>query len=515
MIFITVLVYFNRYGSRAEAAMSTERDVIDGENRALDARVEPFHTLAGNPFSIRMAGVRPAHGRLARSGDRATVALSGRACLLREAAERGMIDQFAMQRGGRSCTSFPHLLPAMSIDYSPIPCPVVVPLDAILPEEPLLMMGAGPVPIPAAVAKANTVVINHLGATMAKIIEQVKEMARYVFQTRTKWVLGVAGPGSAAMEMAISNLAWRGTRVLSIRNGFFSARMAEMATRVGADVATLEVADRAVASLDEIADAIARERPEIVTIVQGETSNTVWNRDLRDIAALAKAAGALVVVDAVCTLSTMPLEMDAWGIDAVITGGQKGLSSIPGVSLIAFSDAAWDRMKQRPEPNAHWCLDMALAENFWHNAGYHYTAPVSGVLALHEALRLVCAETLESRFARHLRCSLALQAGVESMGLKLYAPKDCRLNSVVGIETPEGLTPGMVCGHISKQYQVEISGSFGLPIVRIGQMGEQCREHNLFRTLHAFGRTMVDLKVPVDLPAGVAALEQELSRRGA
>jgi len=262
----------------------------------------------------------------------------------------------------------------MSIDHSPIPCPVVVPLDAILPEEPLLMMGAGPVPIPAAVAKANTIVINHLGATMAKIIEQVKEMARYVFQTRTKWVLGVAGPGSAAMEMAISNLAWRGTRVLSIRNGFFSARMAEMATRVGAEVATLEVADRAVASLDEVAEAIARERPEIVTIVQGETSNTVWNRDLRDIAALAKAAGALVVVDAVCTLSTMPLEMDAWGIDAVITGGQKGLSSIPGVSLIAFSDAAWERMKHRPEPNAHWCLDMALAEQCDAEQGSAYGA---------------------------------------------------------------------------------------------------------------------------------------------
>ena len=158
---------------------------------------------------------------------------------------------------------------------------------------------------------------------MAKIIEQVKEMARYVFQTRTKWVLGVAPrfgrDGNGDLEPRVG-----GTRVLSIRNGFFSARMAEMATRVGADVATLEVADRAVASLDEIADAIARERPEIVTIVQGETSNTVWNRDLRDIAALAKAAGALVVVDAVCTLSTMPLEMDAWGIDAVITGGQKG-----------------------------------------------------------------------------------------------------------------------------------------------------------------------------------------------
>lgn len=373
------------------------------------------------------------------------------------------------------------------------------------------MMGAGPVPIPAAVAHANTIVINHLGATMSKVIGQVKEMARYVFQTRSKWVLGVAGPGSAAMEMAISNLAWEGTRVLSIQNGFFSARMAEMARRCGAKVTVLDVPDRTVASLAEVADTLARERPEVVTIVQGETSNTVCNHELKEIAALAKAAGSLVVVDAVCTLSTMPLEMDAWGIDAVITGGQKGLSSIPGVSLIAFSDAAWQRIKTRERENAHWCLDATLAENFWHNSGYHYTAPVSGVLALHEALRLVCAETLEKRFARHLKCSLALQAGISALGLELYTPQPCRLNSVVGIEAPAGLSPGDVCGHVSRHYQVEISGSFGLPIVRIGQMGEQCREHNLFRTLHAFGRTMIDLGVRVNLPAGVAALEQSLS----
>ncbi|MFL9907988.1 pyridoxal-phosphate-dependent aminotransferase family protein [Paraburkholderia sp. RL17-337-BIB-A] len=401
--------------------------------------------------------------------------------------------------------------PSASAVSTAVPCPVVESLDAILPEEPLLMMGAGPVPIPAAVAKANTVVINHLGSTMVKVIGQVKTMARYVFQTNSKWVLGVAGPGSAAMEMAISNLAWEGTRVLSIKNGFFSERMAEMGRRVGARVSTLDVEDGTVARLESVAEAIRRERPEIVTIVQGETSNTVWNHQLKDIAALAKAAGALVIVDAVCTLSTMPLEMDAWGIDAVITGGQKGLSSIPGVSLIAFSDEAWARVKGRTAPNAHWCLDASLAENFWHNAGYHYTAPVSGVLALHEALRLVCAETLEKRFARHLKCSVALQAGITALGLQLYAPAPCRLNSVVGIVVPERLSSADICGHISRHHQVEISGSFGLPIVRIGQMGEQCREHNLFRTLHALGRTMVDLGVKVELPAGVAALERGLS----
>src|ERR1700761_1773881 len=260
---------------------------------------------------------------------------------------------------------------------SVVPCPVVESLDAILPEEPLLMMGAGPVPIPAAVAKANTIVINHLGGTMVKVIGQVKTMARYVFQTRSKWVLGVAGPGSAAMEMAISNLAWTGTRVLSIKNGFFSERMAEMGRRVGARVSTLNVEDRSVASLEQIAEAIRRERPEIVTVVQGETSNTVWNYHLKDIAALAKAAGALVIVDAVCTLSTMPLEMDTWGIDAVITGGQKGLSSIPGVSLIAFSDRAWKtKIAVRSEVPFHWCLDAQLADKFWNQKSYHYTAPV-------------------------------------------------------------------------------------------------------------------------------------------
>ena len=396
-------------------------------------------------------------------------------------------------------------------DTSSVACPTVLPLSSILPEEPLLMMGAGPVPIPDAVAKANGVVINHLGATMAAVIGQVKTMARYVFQTESKWVMGVAGPGSAAMEMAITNLAWKGSRVLCICNGFFSERMAEMARRTGAQVETLNVVDGTAADTQKVAEAIDRLRPEIVTIVHGETSNTVWNRSLESISSIARAAGALVIVDAVCTLSTMPLPMDAWAIDAVITGGQKGLSSIPGVSLLAFSEAAWQRIKTRPVAPTHWCLDALLAANFWHNASYHYTAPVSGVLALHEALRLVCAETLERRFARHLRCSNALQAGIEALSLKLYVPKQSRLNSVVGIELPKGLSGTDVCAHISRHHHVEIAGSFGAPIVRIGQMGEQCREHHLFRTIHALGRTMVDLGVPVDLPAGVAALERSLS----
>jgi aspartate aminotransferase-like enzyme len=393
-----------------------------------------------------------------------------------------------------------------------IAVPHVEHLNRLLPEEPLLMMGAGPVPIPAPVAAANGIVINHLGDTMARVIDQVLKMGRYIFQTETEWLLGVAGPGSAAMEMAVANLVWPGTRVLSVCNGFFSTRLAEMSKRAGGDTQILTVTEGSAADCDAIEAALKQFRPQVLTIVQGETSNTTLNHTLPTIAKLTAQYECLIVVDAVCTLSTLPLNMDEWGIDAVITGGQKGLSSIPGVSLVAFSDKAWQRVLNRDQPMRHWTLDATLATNFWHRASYHYTAPVSGLLALHEAMRLVCDETLQKRFDRHLLCSTALQVAIATLGLELYVEPESRLNSVVGIRLPEKLEAKTVCQHISKHYRVEIAGSFGPPIVRIGQMGEQCRTHNLFRTLHAFGSTFKDLGVKVDVPAGMAALESELQK---
>lgn len=391
-----------------------------------------------------------------------------------------------------------------------ISAPIVESLDTILPEEPLLMMGAGPVPIPAKVAAANGIVINHLGETMSRIIEQVKSMSRYVFQTESSHILGVAGPGSAAMEMAVANLVAPGDRVLSVSNGFFSGRLAEMSERVGGEVSRYTIAEGQAASPEEIAKAIAEVQPKVLTIVQGETSNTVCNSALPEICSAAKSAGCLVIVDAVCTLSTMPLNMDEWGVDAVITGGQKGLSCIPGVSLVAFSELAWDKITTREDTLRHWCLDAKLADKFWYQSSYHYTAPVSGIMAIHEALRLICDETLEKRFDRHLKCSLALQAGIQGLGLSLYADKASRLNSVVGINVPEGLNQKEILAAISRDFKVEISGSFGLNIVRIGQMGEQCRVHNIFRTIHALGSTIQRLGGEANLPLGVAMLEKTL-----
>lgn len=374
------------------------------------------------------------------------------------------------------------------------------------------MMGAGPVPIPAKVAAANSIVINHLGDTMAQIIEQVKTMSSYVFQTESARILGVAGPGSAAMEMAVANLVEPGDKVLSVCNGFFSNRLAQLAERAEAQVTKVNVESCKSATVELVEQHLENLRPKVLTIVQGETSNTVCNKDLADICRVARQYNCLIIVDAVCTLSTMELNMDEWGIDAVITGGQKGLSSIPGVSLVAFSTMAWECIKQRQAPMHHWCLDARLADQFWYQKSYHYTAPVSGVLAIHEALRLICTETLPERFKRHLRSSSALQAGIEAMGLTLFVQPAHRLNSVVGINVPKGIDSKALLTTMSDNYRVEISGSFGANIVRIGQMGEQSRAHNIFRTLHALGATLSTLGAAVDVPAGVSALEQTLDR---
>ena len=399
----------------------------------------------------------------------------------------------------------------MTFSISP---PPTTPLAAILPSEPLLLMGAGPVPIPQAVAQANGMIINHLGPTMDRVIRNVKQMASYAFQTRSDKVIGLAGPASAAMEMAVANLCWPGRRVLCLSSGTFSARLGEMAIGVGAEVTYLEGPPGRPISLAQVREAFSKASYDVVTMAHGETSCGVKLVDLPEICKLAKEQGALTVVDSVVTLSAMPFHMDEWGCDVGLTGGQKALSSIPGVSLCVFSSDAWKAVEKQPAVRPHWCYDARRAQKFWGHQQYHYTAPVPGVLALHEALRLVAEETLERRFRRHEMSSLALQSGLEAMGLTLFAPKEVRLNSVVAISLPDGVDSARVREYMTKSFRVEISGAFGLNVVRIGQMGEQCRSHNLFKTLYALGMSFNREGVKLDVAAGMAALEAGLAGEG-
>jgi alanine-glyoxylate transaminase/serine-glyoxylate transaminase/serine-pyruvate transaminase len=390
--------------------------------------------------------------------------------------------------------------------------PVTEPLSNILPNEPLLLMGAGPVPISHAVSRANGVVINHLGETMDRVIKNLKVMAAYAYQTKSTKIMGVSGPASASIEMAITNLLWPGRRVLVLKVGTFSGRMGEMAEGVGAEVDYIERSDARPINAEMVEETFKKKKYDVLTMVQGETSCGVKTVDFAEIARIAKENGAMVIGDTVCTLTTMPMEMDQWGLDAAISGGQKGLSSIPGVSVIAFSEDAWKFIEKRSVRQPHWCFDALRSQKFWGHQQYHYTAPVPGILALHEALRQICDETLPERFQRHLVSSKALQAGIEAMGLELFIPEGYRLNSVVAIKLPDGVDSAKIRKSMVDMFQVEISGAFGLDIVRIGQMGEQCRAHNLFRVLYALGTACVTHGVPLDVSNGMAILEKNLQQ---
>lgn len=387
--------------------------------------------------------------------------------------------------------------------------PKDLPLSQIIPDEPILLMGAGPVPIPHQVAQANGVVINHLGRTMNEVIKRVKIMGQYVFQTESDHIFGISGPSSAAMEMAISSVLTRGRKVLVLNLGTFSARFGEMARGMGAEVTEL-VNEYTPFTVEQVQTALSDNTYHAVTIVQGETSCGVKNIHLKEIAKVVKSHGALMIVDTVCTLTTMPLYMDDWELDIVVTGGQKGLSSIPGVSLIAYSQKAWEVVNDRKSPCPHWCLDPRRAEKFWKHQQYHYTAPVPGILAIHEALRLICNETLDKRFSRHKMSSNALQTGLEAMGLELFIPKEYRLNSVVAIKKPQDIDSTELIQYMIKNFRVEISGAFGLDIIRIGQMGEQCRSQNLFKVLYALGMSFRHFGHSFDIANGMAALEENL-----
>lgn len=400
----------------------------------------------------------------------------------------------------------------MNTPFHPLQPPEIIPLTHILPSEPLLLMGAGPVPIPHAVAQANSVVINHLGSTMGKVIDRVKIMAKYAFQTQSDKIMGVAGPSSAAMEMGITNLLWPGRKALILQNGTFSERLGIMAKAVGAETTLLSPPTAQPVTAEMVKEAFKKQHYDVITLVQGETSCGVCNNELEEILRIAKHNGALSIVDAVCTLSTMPMEMDNWHADVVITGGQKGISTIPGVSLIAFSRDAWSVIEKRTATKPHWCFDAMAADRFWGEHQYHYTAPVPGILAMHEALRLICEETLPERFFRHKTSSLALQTGIETMGLSLYVPDHYRLNSVVAIKVPEGISSQTVRKTMADRFNVEISGAFGLDILRIGQMGEQCRSHNLFKTLYAMGMSFKEEGLKLNVSEGMAAMEARLSR---
>jgi alanine-glyoxylate transaminase/serine-glyoxylate transaminase/serine-pyruvate transaminase len=370
-------------------------------------------------------------------------------------------------------------------------------------------MGPGPSDIhPSVLAAMAAPTVGHLDPYFLKIMDEVQSMLREVFQTTNHMTMAISGTGSAGMETCVVNLIEPGDRMVVGVNGVFGGRMAEVAERVGAEVTKIERPFGEVFSPEEFAAAIKKSQPKVVGVVHAETS-TGARQPLDEIAKIVHDAGALLLVDCVTSLAGIPVEIDRLQIDAAYSGSQKCLGCPPGLSPVTFGPKALEAMDNRKKKVSSWYLDIGLLRNYWgNNRAYHHTAPINMNYALHQALRLVLAEGLEARYARHHLHHSALKAGLNAMGIQYSVAAEVSLPMLNSVLIPDGVDDAAVRGQLLNEFGIEIGGGLG-PMKgktwRIGLMGEAAKKSNVLVFLAALEQCLNRQGVKPSPGAGVAA----------
>lgn len=359
-----------------------------------------------------------------------------------------------------------------------------------------VLMGPGPSDVhPRVLAAIAQPTIGHLDPEFVRLMDELKALLRTTFRTANDLTFAVSAPGSVGMETCFVNLLEPGDTCIVCENGVFGARMKSMAERAGARVVLVKTPWGRAIDLDS-AEAALKANPgtRVLAFVQAETSTGALS-DARALAALAREHGALALCDAVTALAGVPLEVDAWGIDAVYSATQKCLSAPPGLSPVSFSARAVERLQARKTPVVSWFQDLTLVINYWGsaaNAGarrtYHHTAPVNALYGLHEALCLLHEEGIEASWARHARMHRRLVEGLAGLGLELVVPEGERLPQLNLVRVPEGIDDAAARTRLLEDYGLEIGaglGEFAGKVWRIGLMGQSCSERHVELCLNA------------------------------
>jgi alanine-glyoxylate transaminase/serine-glyoxylate transaminase/serine-pyruvate transaminase len=315
------------------------------------------------------------------------------------------------------------------------------------------------------------------------------------------------------MEAALVNLLEPGDTAVVVVAGVFGGRMADIVGRCGARLVKLEVPWGEVCDPARIEAALKQEgKVKVVAVVHAETS-TGAQQPMDGLGKLCHDHGALLVADTVTSLGGVPVEVDAWGVDACYSGTQKCLSCPPGLAPLTLSPRALEAVKARRTKVQSWYLDAGMVADYWAEGKrvYHHTAPISMVYALRESLRLVLEEGLEARFARHRRHSAALMGGVAAFGCEPQAQEGRRLPSLNCVKVPAGVDEAAVRKYLLAEHSIEIGGGLG-PLAgkvwRIGLMGESARQENVLAVLAALEQGLAKQgKGPKPGAACAAALE--------
>jgi alanine-glyoxylate transaminase/serine-glyoxylate transaminase/serine-pyruvate transaminase len=360
-----------------------------------------------------------------------------------------------------------------------------------------LLLGPGPSTVPQRVLDALArPTLGHLDPAFVGLMDEIKLLLRYAFRTRNALTFPISAPGSAGMEACVVNLIEPCDRVIVCVNGVFGGRMRENVLRAGGVPIVVEDDFGQPVSVDKV-EAALKANPGVKALgfVHAETS-TGARSDAQALCALAAQHGALSIVDAVTSLAGIPLEVDAWGVDAIYSGSQKCLSCPPGLSPVSFSERAVAAVKARKTPVQSWFLDLSLVMNYWQGEGgrsYHHTAPVNMLYALHESLLMLAEEGLEAAWARHQANHLRLRDGLDALGLELLVPEAARLPQLNAIRIPEGADDPGVRRALLNEHGIEIGAGLG-PLAgkvwRIGLMGESSRPECVDRVLTALRQVL-------------------------
>ena len=386
---------------------------------------------------------------------------------------------------------------------------------APLNPSPRLLLGPGPSEVhPRVLAALGMPLLGHLDPEFVTLMDETQNLLRHVFQTENRLTLAVSGTGSAGMETVVVNLIEPGDKMLVCVNGVFGARMVDVAQRAGAEVATIERPYGEVFDPEEVRAAVKRVGPKVLGIVHAETSTGAW-QPVEEIARIAHEGGAMIALDTVTSLAGVPVEVDAWAIDAVYSGTQKCLSCPPGLAPVSFSPRAADVIATRKTKVQSWYLDMAMIQRYWgSDRFYHHTAPISMNYALREALALVVTEGLEPRFARHALNARALKAGLAAMGVGIVTVEGHQLPQLTCSRIPQGIDDLTVRRRLLKDWGIEIGGGLGEykgRAWRIGLMGYGSRQSHVTLLLAALETCLRDLGHPLEAGASLAAASEVYS----
>ena len=376
-------------------------------------------------------------------------------------------------------------------------------------------MGPGPSDVNPRILEAlSRPTIGHLDPAFIDMMDEVKALLQYVFQTKNELTLPVSAPGSAGMETVFTNLLERGDKAIICQNGVFGGRMKENVERCGAAAVMVQDDWGTAVDLNKVEDALkANPDAKLLAFVHAETSTGVRS-DAKALCALARQYDCLAVVDAVTSLAGIELKVDEWGIDAIYSGTQKCLSCVPGLSPVSFSERAAQVIRERKTPVQSWFLDLNLVMGYWGGSAkraYHHTAPVNSLYALHESLVIVQEEGLEQSWQRHAVNHLALVAGIESLGLSFVVDSACRLPQLNLVRFPETVDDAVVRSALLTDYSLEIGsglGAFAGKVWRIGLMGFASSQANVYLCLSALGNVLRQQGLDVDPAAAVLAAKQ-------